>query len=52
MTRLLVKNPPLTIMTKGKLRAAFSPHDSVTDIQLKYDKAEKLMDNVTWINVA
>ena len=51
MTRLLVRNLPLT-MTKGKLRAAFSPHGSVTDLQLKYDKTGKLMDNVAWINVA
>jgi len=40
MTRLIVKNLPLTI-TEGKLRAAFSPHGSVTDLQLKYNKAGK-----------
>ena len=40
MTRLIVKNLPLTI-TEAKLRAAFSPHGSVTDLQLKYSKEGK-----------
>ena len=40
MTRLIVKNLPLTI-TEAKLRAAFSPHGSVTDLQLKYNKEGK-----------
>ena len=40
MTRLIVKNLPLTI-TEAKLRAAFSPHGSVTDLQLKYSKDGK-----------
>eukprot|EP00092_Neocalanus_flemingeri_P005693 GFUD01006132.1.p1 GENE.GFUD01006132.1~~GFUD01006132.1.p1 ORF type:complete len:823 (-),score=279.43 GFUD01006132.1:129-2597(-) len=40
MSRLIVKNLPFSI-SEAKLRSTFSPHGSITDLQLKYKKDGK-----------
>jgi len=40
MSRLIVKNLPFSV-NEAKLRTTFSPHGSITDLQLKYKKDGK-----------